>query len=372
MTRREQRLATLVGTAVALLVLYQVAGRGVVNPYQRLLSDQQSTAQRKFDLEVMLRGGDGIREAWQAATAATLGADPHAAQRVFREDIGQLLRKHGLEEDLKLRSLPHRTLKNGFAEVPVSISVKGELDEIVDFMCEFYQRPYYAKLTRVKLVGDESSLRSSASVSSTGKKGRKSSRHANREGRGSTKLSVTMTAAALVVPPEKGIPHIEFDWERVGADVPARLAAELDAYGEVVQANFFEKYVKPAEPARPPAETVATTDRPPPPQPPRDPRPDAGNLHLIATMATFGEYTAYVQHDERRDQPPESYSVGDAIDDGTLVLVHPKGMVVRVENGAEVGAQYFYPLGTSFKERERLDPALHSDVMPLLQQARRP
>ena len=81
---------------------------------------------------------------------------------------------------------------------------------------------------------------------------------------------------------------------------------------------------------------------------------------IVGTMSTFREPSVIVRDDSRLTEPPKEYRVGEEIDDGRLVFVHGEGVVVRVTGSAPT--DYFYRLGYSFKDRERLTADLHPDV----------
>jgi hypothetical protein len=105
-------------------------------------------------------------------------------------------------------------------------------------------------------------------------------------------------------------------------------------------------------------------------QPPRQPpRP---NKKLVGTTSTNGELVAYVRNEGRRELPLERVGLNESIDDGTLVLVHPRGIVVQVEEQAgEAFAfrYYVYRLGTPFTEREELNPEVYPGIREELDKA---
>ena len=70
---------------------------------------------------------------------------------------------------------------------------------------------------------------------------------------------------------------------------------------------------------------------------------------------------AVVIDQQQRDKAPQKYGLDEQFDDGTLILILPKGVVVRTG-----GKDYFYPLGKSFRDREEVSADTHPEVWKAL------
>jgi hypothetical protein len=140
---------------------------------------------------------------------------------------------------------------------------------------------------------------------------------------------------------------------------------------------MWQNYVPP-RPPKPPVVVEAPEDggpeKPSVVRPPVNRRPDADKLRVIGTAALDGEPVVYVQNTQKLTEPPAKHHLGDKVDDGEVVLIHPTGMVVRATDekrpaGRTREIDYFYPLGGTFKERERLEADEHPDVFSELELA---
>lgn len=357
MTRREKIMVGAAGGAILLFAGVQLVRTQVIAPVRALQMDLQNARQRHAALQQRLSMAPSTRQRWMQVTAQTLGSDPVAAQALFRRDLTTLLERHGLVTDLSVKSLQVRTvprgLRAGFAEVPVAVHVRGTLDTLVGFLRDFYQRPYLARISRLALAAE------------TGTPGTGPGRPAS----DNPVLTINFTATALVLPVVPDAPHQPVDLNASAAR-PLLDNPDPTAYEQIVASNVFRQWRPPPPQPPPPTEPPPTHASGPPPPPPR-----ADWLVLVGTTGMDNVGVAYVRNPQAKDQPPTQHRVGERIDDGTLVLVHPLGMVVRVDPqppGSGAPIDYFYPLGAAFKERVPLDPAVHPEVARELRLTRGP
>ncbi len=104
-----------------------------------------------------------------------------------------------------------------------------------------------------------------------------------------------------------------------------------------------------------------TAAPPPPPSPPS--RPDADKYTLNGVSAGGGQFLALVRDTRKPTEPTQEIPVGESMDDGVLILVHPLGAVVRVMGGPAGKPQYFfYELGGTFKDRVEVDSVAHPEI----------
>jgi len=372
MTRREKVLALCVGGALGGMALVSVVKWTVIEPFRSVDKRIEKEREHQDKLQKELRSLRTVEKQWQDWTRRTLSGDPYQARRQFRKDLDELLSLHGLEKPEVRDSVP-KTDRNGLVSVAVSIDTRGTLKEIVGFLCDFYRPDYLGRLDKVhvsaeqRIINDINTPRGSRG----GSKKKTPSRTARSSyGADGPELDLDMTAVTLVLPKLKDIEHPVM--EEIDRQGDGRLRRERVAYNKIVDWNLLRPYeekkavvVKPVKPTNPvkPVDTKRTT-----PVVKVDPRKDADKQFLIGTTLLNGEHIAYILDERKRDQPPEQFGLDEPIDDGVLLLIHPRGLVIRVEepNGRE--KDYFYRLGRSFKEREALDPAVHPEIAAALKE----
>jgi hypothetical protein len=366
MNQRERILASCVAGVIVAYGGYTLIKSKVVEPGKRLTADIQKEIEYRDRLRVRLNGADKTIQSWQKRTGQTLSADSFAAHQAFRTDVGLLLERNNLTEDLKIGQYRERVEKKGaregFTELPLSVRVTGRLGDLDNFLKDLFQRPYLVRLDKLDLAAEHTSA-------SKKKRG----------GPTEPKLNITMTLSTLVVPKVKDVDHPTFDLAALENPDPetelalasaARLRQEdVEAYREITKRNPFEIYTEPVvvreRPATQPAKIVKTVDEPPPPPPPPV-RPNAHKLVLNGVGRVDDGPIAYVTNRDAPGEPPDEFRLNDEIDDGRLVLIVPDGIVVSVTpptRGARQPAKhYFYPLGGTFADREEVKASEHPEI----------
>ena len=147
---------------------------------------------------------------------------------------------------------------------------------------------------------------------------------------------------------------------------PFLAALDLTDYDVIEEKNIFKEWLPPRPDPPKPAPTVATgPDKPVVRTAARDPRKDYLMLKVVGVGTENGPVT-WIMDENNLADPPAKKRVGDEMDyQGRVILIHPKGVVVRInetKKGRTETKEYFYPLGKSFEEREPLDPAEHPEV----------
>jgi len=375
MSVREKWLATGVVAVLALGACWGALRWGVVGRWQRLARDiaHQKTLVAKLDGE--LARARGAESAW--LSLKPLSRNPHRAAERFRQDLGGLIETHGLK-DASYQPFEPRRLKSEFAEVRLKIQTHGTLQQVVNFLCDCYRRGYLLKLEEVNLSAEDSRSGGRTVVSSRRRPGSRSGAATTARvetpsyGPEGPRLSVSVLAVALVLPEIKGLEGQETYQPGAGEPVegPGRLPRMPQDYAAVWETNLFKQWV--------PEPVVASTEPPPAPPPkpvqppPRvTPRP---KKKVVGVEARAGELIAYVRDQENLSLATEAVRINQPVDDGTLVLVDPKGMVVQVRGGG-VGPDfkyYLYRLGRTFEEREELSASAYPELMERLQNALSP
>jgi hypothetical protein len=378
MTKREKVLSLCMGATLGGVGLWMVVNWAVVQPFRNVeqaIRDERAYGDR---LHAKLRELRDVERDWQRLTARTFSDDPKVAQRRFREDIHQLLEMHELGEP-KVSPGTFILRKDGAIEVPLNISAAGTLNEIVGFLCGFYRRDYLARLDKVRITAEQSIIGDANSARRAGRSG------ARRAGRGAAspaaaetasaaggphgpELKVNISAVTLVLPAVPGVEPTPL--EKVDVLDSGRLLRPVDEYSEITAKNMFSPHrPRPVEVAKKSDEEppdVPVTPTPGPVRPTVDPRIGADQRFVRTTTRLNGAPVAYVYDDSQPTQPPTPHRLDEPIDDGTLLLIHPKGIVVRVDEGG-TETDYFYPLGTSFKDRVELTPDNLPDIWQALE-----
>lgn len=374
MTRRERILALCVAGTLGGVGLVKGVELAVVRPmlHTRDAIGAERVRGQKLDQRAIELAD--VRREWFDWTRRTLSDDRVVAQRLFREDIHRLLELHGLV-NAKVTPGTFVADKNGFVTIPLTIQVKGTLRNVVGFMTDFYNRNYLARLDRVTLSADQSVIDAVNSTRAQHRAARGGTRGAGASPAAATPagpgpdgpdLNINMTAVTLVLPKAEAEHPVvaEIGPLEEGA---GRLPQPAAAYAEIFDTHLFRPY-QPPEPAVVRGPTAETEPAPQPPAVvPRPPeRPGADRMVLICTTSLYGRPVAYVRDERQPDQPPTQYRLDEPLDDGTLLLIHPLGLVVRVTKGG-THTDYFYRLGTTFAEREELDVQLHPDIWQAMQ-----
>ena len=384
MTRRERILGVCVGGAIGGLALAWVVQTSVIDKFNAVQEELNHELNREDKLEAELDGLWRIEADWQEKyTQRTLSADPREAGRLFKRDIMQLLDMHGLLNDADTKATKINPIKfkvnrdNDFFEVSLTFTATGTMNEVVGFLRDFYRRDYIARLDKVRLTADQSVInnvnleRRRSSKSRRGRSGKSSRGSGKGLGPDGPLLSINVTASTLVLPQLEGLEHPVME-EIMPLERGRQLENDLAAYNEIFENSLFEPYQpKPVVAKKDPGpkdtrKPVVKKDPDPPPAPPSPRRVGADQQFVVGTTVLNGERIAYVI-DERENEPPKKYFLDEPMDDGTLLLIHPRGLVVRVkENGRE--KDYFYRLGDNFADRAELNEGDHPEICQALEE----
>lgn len=370
MTVRERRLALVVGGAVGLAAVWWI-GKSI---YQRSIVAHRLTIRAVQDdidkLEAEKRRLKTSREDWKKLVSRTLDYAPDRAHMRFREDISALLERHGFTKNqLTVRSLAQRRNKDGTVELPVQVTTKGKLKELVALLVDMSRREYLLRVENLSINAEQAR----AATASTGaRRGRNVPAAQPAGDPDGPALSIAFTAVTVTVPKLAGI-SAEPMKEIIEAP-QGRLPRPVEEYERIASINVFSDYKAPPQPVDTPAVADATpapaqadATPPPPPPPPPNPRPDAEHLVLVGSVSRHGEARALVRDERKPAESAEPHALNGRLDDGVLVLVHPRGIVVHATEGPDAGKQFFYRVGAKFTERIPVENVQHQDVLRDLQ-----
>ena len=387
MTRREKVLGFGVAGTLGGLALVMLVRWFVLEPFTTVRKDIADETQRARRLRASLEQLDRVEEKWYGLTKRTFSEDPKEAQQRFREDLQQLLvEQHGMTQ-AKISPGTFVRYKDGSTGVPLTINATGTLNQIVGFLCDFYRRDYLARLDKVRIQADMNVINNANTTPrerpTTPKSGRSKNPPATpvtAAGAGATigpdgpELKLNVSAVTLVLPRMKEMEHPIM--EAASAELEhGRLLRDLSDYNLVFNINPFMPYRKedkivlttPEQPA--PTPPVATAPSPPLQPPPPPTRVGADQQLVVCTTALNGQPLTYVLDKRSTETPVKKYFLDDEIDDGTLLLILPRGLVVAARQPDGRERNFFYPLGRSFNDREEVNPDSHPEVEDALEKA---
>ena len=92
-------------------------------------------------------------------------------------------------------------------------------------------------------------------------------------------------------------------------------------------------------------------------------------MSVTSAVQFAAEPFIFVRDERKLSEPPREVRLNEPLDDGTLVLIHRTGTVVRVmgRNPADPAKLYFYALGKRFTEREELSAGKNAELFQLEQ-----
>lgn len=369
MNAREKILAMSVGVLVIGVLLYQVVWATLVDPYREARAEHREMLAERDELQQLQANRPKLEAQWQQVTTRTLAPTADRAQALFLQDVRDLLVEAGFANlNLRKPSVTAHPLYRygGFQEVSIAVEVRGTLASLSRFLKMFYERPYFGSIDRLAIKVDPATAAA------------RDRRRQPNQPVPEPMLEVSMHVCTVVLPKVLNIKPQSYPPDP--NSLPERLEQSDEVYRtELVAANPFKMYVEPQR----------VVVRPPDPDPndqieePVDegpievvqPPPRRPNKVVVGVEAINGHYFAYVQDYDDLASPREDYTLLEEFDDGELVLVHRKGVVVRVPEVADPqagGELYFYALGGNFQDREPLTPAEHPDVWAAYQAAQQP
>lgn len=396
MTQRERILAISMGVAVGGAALFWVGKTAVFGPLKAAdaaIVDARTAQKKLRDREKELKDA---RKDYLAKTRRTLHGDPKEAQLIFADSLHKLLHRNGLADDPSSKAT--KITPGSFAydkysefyEVPLTITASGTMNELVNFLCDFYQLPYMARLERVTLAADPAVITAAVAPEhgggttngANGNTRRASVRARSTAGRPGTQvgpdgpeLTITIKATTLVMPKLKDEKEYAVIADPNVEDAAyARLPQAKEVYAEVFRQSLFKPWQPEQKPETTPAVVVDTT--------PKEtakieehrrevvnPRSNAEHMFVRAVDALAGNPLALVVDETNPGALATTYHNDDEIDDGKILLILPRGMVVRSAEAHGGHTDYFYPLGKSFAEREPLSPEEHPQIWHALEEA---
>ena len=367
MTGNEKKLLAILGGSVGIYFAYLTLDSLHLTP-RRQLRERVTQEEARFERLLEDMGKSKATQAdWTLQTQRTLSTKRDDAQLVFRDQIAKLIEKHQLESGHTLTPQQQREIKKdsrkGFVELPIQVNLEGKLAAITAFIEDIQKLPYYVSVEKLVLNASAAEQGLAGSAASRDKKG---ARPGATSKDGPT-LRAEMRLTTLVLPKIGDATHVVCDLNKEDNSPALKPRDESASYATVAATNVFRPYADPPPPPPPPPPPVERgTDKPPPPAPAPAPR---DSRVLVGTPSLNGEPVAFVRDDDK-SKPPTELRLNEAVSDngkGKLVLVHPKGIVIRVsEQNPAAAKNYFVALGQKLSEREELTPKSHPEVYAML------
>lgn len=383
MNSRTPLLAVVLGSVVGLYVLVTVVNSFYLEPRRQLLKDieAQEALQNKLLLEQA--GLRKVRRSWEEQALRTLSTEVDRAHPRFRDDITAMAKKHGLVggHSLGERAVVEisRGPQKGFKKLPLAFSCAGSLKSLESFLLDLYQMPYYVNVDKLVITPNpvEQGL--------TGSKKKDAPRDPD-----GPELRINMDLATLVLPrlPEvKAATFLEPPAAPASGSVTATRDAATQAsrpatrsatqpvtqpvenpprylredpieYAMISRTNLFKQYVPPKTQeivVKPPPDSTPRVESKPPPPPP----PKRDTRVVLGTTGMAGDPIVFVREADDRLNPPTELRLNEAVSDdgrGHIVLIHPKGIVIRVKprEPGQPAKNYFVALGSKLSDRVEL------------------
>ena len=290
---------------IGLLVGRALVTSMIVRPYRELTEDITKKEDRvaRYRADVDLRAPSIGK--WRAYGARTLGADAYVAQNFFDKDLKQLIQTHRLSKE-SVRPLSPRKLKSGLVLVPFNVQAQGNIRNIVAFLTTFYERPYLARITSLNL----------APISS----------------KKQDVLVMRVAAETLVLPETEMAGTIKpVDPATKSFEKRKRYFSEEQALAALTDRDPFLPYVPPPKRvviAPPKKETPKPKEKEkPPPPPPKKKTVDPSVIVALLSYPGHGEVVTMHPGTKVRT----IHHLGQEMAGGKLVMVHPLGAVVGIE-----------------------------------------
>ncbi|MCH7700428.1 MAG: hypothetical protein IID37_01955 [Planctomycetes bacterium] len=329
--RQKMLLSVLVAMAVLLL-----GGRTVYPRWIKPLFDvSQEIASSEAELQTLVGQWDRYMKAQAKYKEYVLRSGGTDAKQVKNDLLAQLNRLIS-ECDLTSKGITPQTpkvnRKTHLQEFRFDVRAEGKLESVIRFLLHCEELPQLVRLAEIRL-----------NPASTGRRGKTEDRVAL-----FCRLEVVVpsavdgTMAVKVGPgdqPEKAVRH----------------QGDAEWYASIWDGQPFTEWQEPESIVSRPPRTDETRNDPPPIEPVRRDRRENKDT-LVDLVAIYGDGEHMVQEVHTRPKRGRNRgqyrSLGDDMDGGKLVMVHPLGAVVRRE-----GEDYFYPRGLTFGDSMELAEA---------------
>ncbi len=364
MSGRERRLATLLGIAVGGLVAVQVVWPAIRGATMDVAEQNEDLADKIHGLQDELDSIGVYQDAYKEYMARTGSTDPSIVRDNMHGELMELTRQAKLTDvtvtpkrpsDYKP---PDSRRKSEIKSIGFTVRADGQLQQTIGFLKSFYELPYVAQITDLKLVP-------------------RSKRRSSRGPQGPDLVNMTATIEALV-PPTDPLQAINPKLLEQPESVTLHAGKE---YAAIWNRAPFKEYVPPPPPPPPPPPKRETKPKPrprpdppkvkpkptpPPPPPPKPVGDPQRTLKEVRMTLLYGYDEVLVVNPGNGDK--EYVGVGEELDGGEVLMVHNLGPITRREDEKV----RFYPIGQKLSGCVEIDKAMsdYPEVVYAFEQVR--
>lgn len=314
MTQRERRIGVVLAVLGGAVVLWRVALPAFETTVLAVGRDNVKLREQLDDLEDKYNRVDKVRQVYRDFVERTGGTNADEVATALHSALNRLVNEARLK-DARIspkKSSPDR--KTGIHLVKFTVHGKGTLQSIVSFMEKCYELPYLGRFTQLKITPPSKRKRT----------------------RGGT-VEISTTFEIMVLPRHRAsLIRDESKLEQPTEYVKHRRDAD---YALIWERKPFTEYVPPKPPPVERPTVVKKGDDPPPPPPPSPIGDPQRNVKMIRMAMAYGIGEVLVAN--TRTEQTEYVAIGEQLDDGEVLLVHPLGAVTRREKGEVL----VYPVG---------------------------
>lgn len=347
MSGREKRLALFLLVAVGGIGGLRVVWPAIQGATVKVADDNRELEEEIFDLEDDLESVVIYQDAYKDYLARTGSTNPDVVRDNMHGKLMELTRRAKLADVTVTPKRPGdfkpvgSRRKTEIKTVGFTVRADAKLDQAIGFLQSFYELPYIAQITDLKLVP-------------------KTSRRSSRGPKGPELVNMTATVQALIPPADPlGVINPEL------LQQPDSRAIEGGKdYAMIWRRDPFKEYVPPPPPPppppkkqerpKPPPPKKQERPKPPPPPPPPPPKPVGDpqrTLKQVRMTLLYGYDEALVVNPGNGSS--EYVGVGDQLDGGEVLMVHSLGPITRREDKKI----RFYPLGQKLAGCVEIDQA---------------
>lgn len=319
MNKRERTLLIGLVTVGGLGVTYTLVYPKVIRPLFDVSTDIADAKAKQAELEEELLRFDVDTVRYKDYVQRTGGTDANRVKDEFYARLNDLIKQTNLEKG-RVSPRPPSVDRSSLQKLNFSINAEGTWDDVVQFIRRFYELPHVAQFTDLKL--------SPAGTRRTAR----------------DRVKISGTIEVLVLPKIRDVGNID---GQSGTDEGERIKYVLADASPLTRQPFLE-YQEPRPPRPKPQLTVAEGPEEPetPPGPNVELDPDRTQKVIPVIWDSVG-----VRNLRQKDET-QWLDLGDRLDGGEIVLVHPLGVVVRRPDG-----EFVYPLGRRLSAAIKLEDA---------------
>ncbi|HVP13783.1 MAG TPA: hypothetical protein VMV94_21585 [Phycisphaerae bacterium] len=226
MNPRERILASVIGAALALVVIYYGINYLFINPLRNADVELTSLTQEQREIDGKMASREVLAARWVKYVGQTF--DPADALDRFGVDLKEICKRHGFEGAVfqpstgsligpktKIKTVAHR------------ISVDGTFPNVISFLRDIYQTPYMNQITKLSIIPQEA-----------------------KAGRNMVRVELTVETPVLPQVDKKKIPEVAVA-RTMGPELEKTLPPfrehllDDDAYQVLTERNIFRAYEPP-------------------------------------------------------------------------------------------------------------------------------